>query len=77
LPAVHTVNLPFCTIKYKKSKIHTHTHKGGGLAIFLSEECNNPDIVYISEYHMNENELPNLSVPRYNVAKGFSLKTSS
>jgi len=43
----------------------------------LSEECNNPDIVCISEHHMNENELPNLSVPRYNVAKGFSLKTSS
>lgn len=71
MTAVHIVNLPFCTIKYKKSKIHTHTKKKE-LAISLSEKCNNPDIVCISEHHMNENELPILSVPRHNVAKGFS-----
>jgi hypothetical protein len=41
----------------------------------LSEECNNPGIVAISEHHMNDNELSNLSMPRYNVATGFSHKT--
>jgi len=41
----------------------------------LSEECNNPDTVATSEHHMNDNELSNLSMPRYNVATGFSHKT--
>jgi hypothetical protein len=45
------------------------------LAIFLSEECNNPDIVAISEHHMNDNELSNLFMLRYNTATGFSRKT--
>jgi hypothetical protein len=43
------------SLKYKKEE----------LAIFLSEEYNKPDIVWISEHHMNENELPNLSMSRY------------
>ena len=41
----------------------------------MSEECNNPDIVAISEHHMNDNELSNLSMPRCNMATGFSHKT--
>jgi hypothetical protein len=41
----------------------------------MSEECNNPDIVAINEHHMNDNELSNLSMQRYNVATGVSCKT--
>ena len=41
----------------------------------MSEECNNPDNVCTVEHHMNNNELPNLSMTRYSVATGFSLKT--
>jgi hypothetical protein len=44
------------------------------LLIFVIEECNSPDIVCISEHHMDGSELLNFSMLGYKMAAGFSCK---
>jgi hypothetical protein len=42
--------------------IRSIKNKKEELAIFLNDECNNPDIICISEHHLSVNELPTFSV---------------
>jgi exonuclease III len=42
------------------------------LTIFLNDECNNPDIICISEHHLSASELSTFSMTEYKRATGFS-----